>query len=468
MVNKLIIHCFFTLLNWFAVDSLNNGLARTPPMGWSSWTAYRLNINETIFYDVVKTFISSGMKDVGYEYINVDAGWWAQIFNSTANYTQLVRNQSGYTTYAHEKYPNGIENLIKYIHDNGLKYGHYTDAGVEACSKQHLLSQYYKEQDINLFIEWGIDMLKIDACHVIGNVTSNIFEFYDLLATTWNNSNISNSTSSIRPILFSNCHNGCRNDNAQEEWKPYCIDRFNMWRISSDIGSTWAKMLHNIDQVKYMGIYGQPGAWNDPDFLQVGLGHFADNFTNDFRKTFANDFMYNYSFNNNYSNDNRSAFDKMIERNEAHFSLWCITSAPLIAGNDVINMTDNIKNILINKNAIEINQNYLNNAGDIIQAFNTTKTFKNNNNNNNNNNNTDIWYKPLPNNIGDAALLFLNRNSNGVSFNMSVTFKDLPINKTYCDYFDIWKETKNAQQIGYSATVHSQSVKFLKLLNCKD
>ena len=205
----------------------------------------------------------SGMKDVGYEYINVDAGWWAEIYNTTAKHYQLVRNSTGFTTYSHLKYPNTIQSVIEYIHDNGFKYGHYTDAGVEACSDQLLLSQNYKLQDISLFIEWGIDMLKIDSCNVIGNMTANIFEFYDLLSTTWNTSNNSN----IRPILFSNCHNECVNDDsiakfANRTWKPYCIDRFNMWRVSTDIKPDWETMLHNIDCVKYFGKYGQPGAWN--------------------------------------------------------------------------------------------------------------------------------------------------------------------------------------------------------------
>ena len=256
---------FFIVHQICVIDALDNGVARTPPMGWSTWNYYKLGVNESVFYNAVKYMTQSGMKDVGYEYINVDAGWWEQAYNSTAKHYQLVRNSSGHTTYSHLKYPNSIQSVIKYIHDNGFKYGHYTDAGVEACSGELLLSENYKVQDISLFIEWGIDMLKIDSCNVVGNMTANIFEFYDLLSPTWNLNNSINSTT--RPVLFSNCHNECVNDDSNSKfvnrtWKAYCIDRFNMWRVSTDIKPNWKTMLHNIDCVKYFGKYGQPGAWN--------------------------------------------------------------------------------------------------------------------------------------------------------------------------------------------------------------
>lgn len=258
-----------------------------------------------------------------------------------------------------------------------------------------------------------------------------------------------------KSVLFSNCRNGCMNDSSSDydkknAWQPYCIDKFNMWRISNDISSTWTAMLHNIDCCKYMGQYGQPGAWNDPDFLEVGNGEFED--TSLIK--------------------NNSDITHILNINRAHFSLWCIASAPLIAGNNLGNMTDNIKNILINKNAIDINQNYLNNAGDIIEAFNSTskklieqiKIQKNSNGNM-----TDIWYKPLPSNIGNAAILFLNRNSNkDATYNISVEFIDLPLKMNYCDLYDIWDNKTTTNQTGYTAVVPYQSVKFLKLTNCRN
>ena len=165
------------------------------------------------------------MRTLGYEYINVDAGWWY------APNKSLIRNETGFLTYSSIKFPNGIKTMIDYIHANGFKYGHYTDAGVQACSGQKNMSEYYKTQDISLFLSWDIDMIKIDSCNVEGNITSNIFEFGQLL----------NKSYQIlgKPILFSNCHNGCMNDKSKSkyiirQWKTYCINKFNMWRISND------------------------------------------------------------------------------------------------------------------------------------------------------------------------------------------------------------------------------------------
>ena len=144
-------------------NPLDNGVALTPPMGWSTWNYHHRVFNESTFYNAATIMISSGMQDVGYEYINVDGGWWAR--NGTAK--SLIRNATGYTTYSFVKYPNGIKKVIEYIHSKGFKYGHYTDAGQDACDGDKLMSQDYTYQDLSLFInEYDIDMIKIDACNV--------------------------------------------------------------------------------------------------------------------------------------------------------------------------------------------------------------------------------------------------------------------------------------------------------------
>ena len=170
----------------------------------------------------------------------VDGGWWWSV-NST-----VTRNATGYAYVDPIKYPNGIEYVINYIHSHGLKYGHYTDAGTNACDGDAQMSENYMAQDIELFTSWGMDMIKVDACAVKGNDTEIIFKWRDQLNATG------------RPILFSDCRNQCLTNN----WKPWCIDLANMWRISGDIGPHWSNMLHNLDATKSFGKYAQPGAWN--------------------------------------------------------------------------------------------------------------------------------------------------------------------------------------------------------------
>eukprot|EP01083_Nonionella_stella_P265921 900201_1 len=120
------------------------------------------------------------------------------------------------------------------------------------------MSENYMSQDLSLFISWKIDMIKVDACAVKGNDTQIIFQWRDDLNATG------------RSILFSNCRNQC----LQNNWKPWCISLSNMWRISGDIQPHWTYMLSNLDATKTYGKYAGPGAWNDPDFLEVDIGDF--------------------------------------------------------------------------------------------------------------------------------------------------------------------------------------------------
>ena len=113
-------------------------------MGWSTWNYYARDINESLFYAAVRIMNETGMRTAGYEYINVDGGWWAR----NATNKTIIRNATGYLTYSHSKYPHGIQSVIKYIQNNGYKYGHYTDAGTKACSGDKKMSQNYKYQDI--------------------------------------------------------------------------------------------------------------------------------------------------------------------------------------------------------------------------------------------------------------------------------------------------------------------------------
>eukprot|EP01084_Bolivina_argentea_P083287 150815_1 len=294
----------FSLLPIFAIllnkcYSLDNGVARTPPMGWSTWNLYHRNFNQQVFYDAADIISSTPMKNVGYEYINTDGGWWWSV-NKT-----VQRNSSGYAYFSPSKYPDGIVSVINYIHSKGLKYGHYTDAGEAACSGDKQMSEHFMPQDVALFTEWGMDMIKVDSCNVQGNDTAIIFDWRDMLNATG------------KPILFSDCHNQCMNEPSHPEWKPWCIDLANMWRVSTDIHGSWQSMLHNLGCTQGLGKWAQPGAWSDPDFLEVDIGAFK------------------------YDKSNKS-----LLMNQAHFSLWCIVSAPLIAGNNLTSMSDEILNVL--------------------------------------------------------------------------------------------------------------------------
>eukprot|EP00117_Sycon_ciliatum_P047155 scpid90346/ scgid2356/ Alpha-galactosidase; Alpha-D-galactoside galactohydrolase; Melibiase len=292
--------------------ALNNGLALSPPMGWSSWNHYHRKYNESVFYANAKAMASNGMKDVGYEYINIDGGWWAG-----ADTGHAQRNATGFMQVNAEKFPNGIPKLVDYVHSLGLKWGHYTDAGSHFCNRDEPASYGYEEQDAKLFVSFGADMVKIDAC---GSTTEQHEPTMAKWARLFNESG--------RPVLVSNCHNGCQTN----AWFDWCPQSANMWRSSSDINDSWKSIMSNLHTLVERGAYGGPGRWNDPDFLEVG--------------------------NSGLSHDEAVA----------HFSLWCVTSSPLIAGNDLTSMDAATLAIYTNKVAISVNQRYLNSSGDRVMV----------------------------------------------------------------------------------------------------
>ena len=388
-----------------AVMSADNGLARTPPMGWSSWNAFGRRFTEDVFYNTTDAMVANGMRDAGYEYLNVDGGWWNGSDTGT-----ITRNGSGYATYNRMKYPHGITKVIDYIHSKGMKYGHYTDAGIAACNHDAPMSEYYEPQDVDLFISWGIDYIKVDACSTKESPEVLMQRWHTLL------------NESGRPVLLSNCRNGClTTDGPLDSW---CQKYTNMWRVSTDITSTWKSMLKNVNNLKGRGQYGKPGSWNDPDNLEVGVGEF------EYKGT-----------------------PSSLAINQAHFSLWSVTSAPLITSVDFTKPVDEeLISIFLNKEAISVNQRYLNNSGDQIESG----------------DNYSIWYKPLPDNT--AAVVLLNEGITS-TITLQIEFSKLPVlgvgSTSSCEVRNIWSATTNTEQNLYkSSAIPPQSCVFITISKC--
>eukprot|EP01060_Flectonema_neradi_P037935 TRINITY_DN779_c5_g1_i1.p1 TRINITY_DN779_c5_g1~~TRINITY_DN779_c5_g1_i1.p1 ORF type:complete len:404 (+),score=84.65 TRINITY_DN779_c5_g1_i1:68-1279(+) len=388
--------------------SADNGLARTPPMGWSTWNAFGRRFTEEVFYNATDALVSNGMRDAGYEYINVDGGWW-----NGSDTGVITRNESGFTTYNRQKYPHGIKNVIDYIHSKGMKYGHYTDAGTAACNHDAPMSEYYEHQDVALFVSWNIDYIKIDAC--------STQEDPDVLMNRWHTL----LNESGRPILLSNCHNGCMTHLGPLQ--PWCQQYTNMWRVSVDIKSTWASMISNIGNLVGRGIYGKPGSWNDPDILEMGLGEFE------------------------YKGR------ESLPINQAHFSLWCVTSSPLLASVDFTKPVDPaLVSVFTNKEAIAVNQQYLSNAGDRIDFGSQSGG------------NYSIWYKPLPDST--AAVVLLNEGTVS-TVSLQIDFDKLPVlhasSSSACQVRDIWSGTTDVVHGVYKApSIPAQSCIFVTISKC--
>ena len=186
---------------FFQAEALNNGLAKTPPMGWNSWNIFHENINETQIKQIADAMVTSGMKDAGYIYLNLDDNWMA-----------TSRDANGKLRADPTRFPSGMKALGDYIHSNGLKFGIYGDRGLRTCHHYHSGPQgsgsgsYNKEQlDANTFAEWGVDYLKYDNCDPAPN--SNQQRDYENAY----------ALASGRDIVFSICAWGYQNGCHQPE-----------------------------------------------------------------------------------------------------------------------------------------------------------------------------------------------------------------------------------------------------------
>lgn len=336
--NKLIvvILLFITLTSLVIAQKFEN-LALTPPMGWNSWNHFGCNINEEIIKQTADALVSSGLKDAGYIYLNIDDCWHGG------------RDSLGFIHPNKEKFPSGMKALADYVHSKGLKLGIYSCAGEKTCGG-YPAGRGHEYQDAIMYAQWGVDYLKYDWCYTEG--LSAIGSY-----TTMRNA----LYSAGRPIVFSLCEWG---SNKPWEW---AASVGHLWRTTGDIYNcfdcikdhgTWKSfgVTYILDMQDGLRKFAGPDHWNDPDMLEVGNG-------------------------------------MSVNEDRAHFTMWCMLAAPLIAGNDLTKMSEETKNILTNKDVIAIDQDKLG-----IQGFKYSSR-----------DSVEIWFKPLENN--DWAMCILNRNS---------------------------------------------------------
>jgi alpha-galactosidase len=166
-------------------QALENGLARTPPMGWNDWNAFGCNVTEQLVKQTADYLVSSGLKDAGYQYVNIDDCWMTSARNSAG---QLVPDPV--------KFPDGISGTAAYVHSKGLKLGIYESAGTATC-QGYPGSLDHEQTDANSFAAWGVDYLKYDNCnHQNVPDQQRYTAMRDALANTG------------RPIVYSLCNWG--------------------------------------------------------------------------------------------------------------------------------------------------------------------------------------------------------------------------------------------------------------------
>ncbi len=319
-------------------------LALTPPMGWNSWNHFGCNVSEQLIRDTADSMASSGMRDAGYKFLVIDDCWHG------------ARDAHGDIQPDAQRFPSGIKALADYVHGKGLKFGIYSDAGTMTCAKRPG-SRGYEYQDAAQYAAWGVDYLKFDWC---STGTQNAQASYGTMRQALNHTG--------RPIVFSLCEWG-----TAKPWLWAGDGIGNLWRTTGDITDKWdgdhgysLGMMKIADRNEPLYSFAGPGHWNDPDMLEVGNGGMT------------------------------------ADEYRAHFSLWAMMAAPLIAGNDVAHMSAETRGILLNKDVIAVDQDALGHAGRRVRK----------------DGDLEVWSRELAD--GGRAVLLLNRGATAAPIRFSM------------------------------------------------
>jgi|EP00505_MAST-04D_sp_SCG-Rhode-Island_P003702 alpha-N-acetylgalactosaminidase len=375
----LLLACLPTFL------ALDNGLARTPPMGWMSWERFRCTVDcsidpdncvtETLIREHADILAQPEWLAAGYSRVNVDDCW-----------ANIDRSENGTLVGNTTRFPSGMKALADYVHGKGLQLGIYNDMGTKTCGgypgeckDKNCSLPGYMGVDAEVYAQWGIDSIKVDGCNVFqtSDVLSRGYRFFgDQLNRTG------------RPIMYSCSWPDYIRLNREPVNYTLIGDTCNMWRMYDDIQDSWESVLGIIDWVGNNGGKGSPmqvtagpGRWNDPDMLIIG----------------------------NYALSETQA--------RSQLALWCIMAAPLMMGNDLRHLAPNMKEILTNKEALAVDQDPLGVQGWRVAQDTGLCTAH------------DVWMKPLSN--GDVAVVLFNRGVCGThtKLNFSWELVELPAAK---------------------------------------
>ena len=304
----------FIGLNAFAWAQPAQRTFLPPTMGWSSWNTFALNISEKIIENQADAMVKTGLKAAGYEYINIDDGFW----NGRGKDGQLIINR--------ERFPNGMRVVADYIHKLGLKAGMYSDAGDDVCGSRSSTVAYgigvglagYEEQDIKTYLQdWDYDFIKVDYC---GGMRMGLDEREQYTKISNIIKEIEKKTG--RRLVFNICR-----------WAypgTWVSDIADSWRTTGDIYDAWASVKSIVEENLYLQAYTGGGHYNDMDMLEIG---------------------------------------RSLNENEerTHMAYWCIASSPMLIGCDMTKLRESSLALLKNKDLIAMNQDVLGIGAPVVQ-----------------------------------------------------------------------------------------------------
>ncbi len=370
----------------------------SPPMGWSSWNSFSNTVDSQIVVNQARAMISSGMHKTGYQYINIDEGWWLGMRDAQGN---IVVDASAWPALATGERPGDMANIVRFIHGLGLKAGIYTDAGEDGCSMYpdlgpkyfHTGSEGHYEQDFLQFAKWGFDYVKVDWCGGDKENLDPAVQYAEIARAIDRAEAITGHR-----LYFSLCEWG---KNSPWTWAPNVGGSpADIWRTSGDIvapivaghehadrKASFEAMLSNFDQ----GVHPEAehsGYYNDPDMMVLGMPGLTD------------------------------------EQNRLHMALWAISGAPLLVGADLTRLSPETLATLTNPRVLAVDQDA---AG--LQAIKVSETAQG----------LQVWSKALAA-PGSRAVLLLNRTATEQP--ITVTWASLELDDSAPSIVDAWTGKK--------------------------
>jgi alpha-galactosidase len=401
-MKKLLFFIFILISNiTFAQKKI---LAPTPPMGWMTWNYFGTDIHEKDIMEMADAMVSSGMLKAGYNYVFIDDGWVGGRDNRNNIIADPVR------------FPSGIKAMADFVHARGLKLGIYSDASPVTC-EGFTASLGFEDQDAKTFAAWGVDYLKYDYCSAPEDAAT-AKKRYKTMADALRNSG--------REIVFGICEWGMR-----KPWLWAANAGGQLWRTTGDIRDKW-KNLHEPEKKPFnwngildtanenagLAAFAGPGHWNDMDMLLAGL----------------------------YGREGPSSTREGVGCNNTEYqtqmSLWCMMASPLAASNDIRNMNEATKRILLNEELIALNQDELGKQA-IRKIDNATFS---------------VYLKILRN--GDKAIAIVNKSDASKPY--SLVFANLGLVGSY-QMRDLWEHKDLGKVTNWNGTIESHETKVFRL-----
>lgn len=297
-----------------------------PFMGWLSWNSVQGNISQKIIEQAVELFQNKGLYECGWNHIMMDDLW------------QGTRKADGTPQPNASRFPNGLKTVADYVHQNGMKFGLYTDAADRTCAGA-FGSYGYEEIDAKTYAEWGVDVVKCDYCYAPDDVETAKKRYKalaDAFAAAGNNT-----------MLYI-CEWGVR-----EPWKWGAEVGGRCWRISQDVRDCWTGsgsgvgVVQSIEAMKNLSAYQGVNRFNDSDMLCTGL-HATGKSSNDLC--------------------GGTGAGMTDDEYATQFALWCMWSSPMALSFDPSKntLTDADFKLLRNKELIALNQDRMGQQGDLI------------------------------------------------------------------------------------------------------